>query len=71
MNRQNGEPDDMTKKMREAVKADAEQLSVGDEPTYEQICARAYEIHIERGGEHGRDTEDWLQAERELKQRAG
>lgn len=35
-------------------------------PTYSQIAARAYEIYLARGGEHGRDAEDWYQAEREL-----
>ncbi len=35
-------------------------------PTTEQIQQRAYEIYLERGGEDGNDTEDWLQAEREL-----
>ena len=35
-------------------------------PSTEEIRQRAYEIHIERGGGHGRDLEDWLQAEREL-----
>lgn len=35
-------------------------------PTYSQIAARAYELYLARGGEHGRDAEDWYQAEREL-----
>jgi hypothetical protein len=35
-------------------------------PVYSQIAARAYEIFLARGGEHGRDAEDWYQAEREL-----
>jgi hypothetical protein len=35
--------------------------------TREQIAARAYEIYLARGGEHGRAEEDWLQAERELR----
>jgi hypothetical protein len=34
--------------------------------SYEQIAARAYEIYLARGGEHGRDQDDWYQAEREL-----
>jgi hypothetical protein len=37
-------------------------------PTEEEIRKRAFEIHIERGGIHGCDLEDWLQAERELQQ---
>ncbi len=34
--------------------------------TYEQIAVRAYEIYLARGGEPGRDQDDWYQAEREL-----
>jgi Protein of unknown function (DUF2934) len=42
-------------------------------PSLEEIQQRAYEIHIERGGTHGQDVDDWLTAERELqeKYRAG
>ena len=32
----------------------------------QEIRRRAYELYVERGGEPGRDIEDWLQAEREL-----
>ena len=32
----------------------------------EGIRQRAYERFCERGSEHGRDLEDWLEAEREL-----
>ncbi|WNM62914.1 DUF2934 domain-containing protein [Candidatus Nitrospira neomarina] len=32
----------------------------------ERIARRAYEIHHRRGGQHGSDWEDWLQAEREI-----
>jgi hypothetical protein len=35
-------------------------------PAHEEIEFRAYQIYLDRGGEHGRDVEDWLQAEREL-----
>src|SRR5437762_11834222 len=38
-------------------------------PTEEEIRYRAYLLYIERGGGHGLDFEDWLQAERELKHR--
>jgi hypothetical protein len=34
-----------------------------------EIRQRAFEIHIERGGIHGCDPDDWLQAERELQQK--
>lgn len=35
-------------------------------PTPEEIRQRAFEIHCERGGIHGCDLDDWLQAEHEL-----
>jgi hypothetical protein len=38
------------------------------QPTHEDIARRAYQLYEERGGEHGRDLEDWFQAERELRQ---
>ena len=37
-------------------------------PTPEEIRKRAYEIHIQRGGIHGCDLEDWVLAERELQE---
>jgi DUF2934 family protein len=33
---------------------------------HELVALRAYQIYLERGGGHGRDMEDWLQAEREV-----
>jgi DUF2934 family protein len=30
------------------------------------VSRRAYDLFLARGGEHGRDLEDWTQAEREL-----
>jgi hypothetical protein len=35
------------------------------EPT--QIAQRAYEMFLRRGSTHGRDLEDWLAAEEELR----
>ncbi len=35
-------------------------------PGHVVIARRAYELFLQRGGEHGRDWEDWLAAEREL-----
>jgi hypothetical protein len=37
-------------------------------PSPAEIRQRAFEIHIERGGIHGCDLDDWLQAERELQE---
>jgi Protein of unknown function (DUF2934) len=33
----------------------------------ESIAKRAYEIYQGRGGQHGADLDDWLEAERQLK----
>jgi len=40
-----------------------------DDPSDEQIRVRAFEIYLERGGSHGMDFDDWLQAEHELRSR--
>ena len=42
-----------------------------DQSDQEDISRRAYERFQERGGEHGRDQEDWLEAEREVRDRRG
>jgi Protein of unknown function (DUF2934) len=38
-------------------------------PSLAEIRQRAFEIHMERGGTHGCDLDDWLQAERELREK--
>jgi hypothetical protein len=37
-------------------------------PAHEAIARRAYELYLERGAEPGRDVEDWLRAETELRE---
>ena len=37
------------------------------EPSPDDIARRAYELFEARGGEHGHDVEDWLEAQSELK----
>ena len=39
----------------------------GTTPSEGAIARRAFEHFLERGGSHGRDVEDWLAAERELR----
>jgi hypothetical protein len=34
--------------------------------SHDRIAMRAYEIYLSRGAVHGRDIEDWLQAEQEV-----
>jgi hypothetical protein len=41
--------------------------SVARGPAREQIERRAYQLFLARGGAPGDPTEDWLQAERELR----
>jgi hypothetical protein len=38
-------------------------------PSFEQIAEEAYHRYLGRGGEHGSDFEDWLEAERRLRER--
>jgi hypothetical protein len=38
-------------------------------PTYDEIAEAAYHRYLERGGDHGQDFDDWLEAERALKRR--
>jgi hypothetical protein len=47
---------------------DVQSTSMGSEPSEEDIRLRAYHRYLERGGGHGRDYDDWLEAERELKE---
>lgn len=46
--------------------AEATGLSATLEPTDEEVRVRAYHRYLERGGVHGMDFEDWLEAKREL-----
>ena len=41
--------------------------SMTSQPSEEEIRHRAYQRYLQRGGGHGMDFEDWLEAERELK----
>jgi hypothetical protein len=43
--------------------------SLAATPTHDEIARRAYQLFEEHGREHGRDLEDWLQAEHDLRQR--
>jgi hypothetical protein len=38
-------------------------------PTYEQIAEEAYHRYLSRGGSDGADFDDWLEAERRLRER--
>jgi hypothetical protein len=40
-------------------------------PTLEEIRIRAYEFYLARNGRNGTPEGDWIQAERDLRERAG
>ena len=40
-----------------------------DAPTFEQIAEAAYHRYLQRGGQHGQDFDDWVEAERWLRER--
>jgi hypothetical protein len=42
-------------------------ISKMTQPPQDDIARRAYTLFVRRGGEHGHDVGDWLQAERELR----
>ena len=56
----------MASKLHVAPRATRKPRTAKTAPTLEQIQVRAYEIYLERQGAPGNQTEDWLQAEREL-----
>lgn len=49
-----------------ATQAESPETNVAGSTRHQTIRIRAYEIYLERGEQHGRDLDDWLQAEREL-----
>ena len=44
-----------------------ERYPVKRNPTLEDVARRAYELFLARGAQHGADVNDWLAAERELR----
>src|SRR5213080_242992 len=46
----------------------SESVSMASEPSEEEIRMRAYHLYLERGGVPGYDFDDWLEAERELRE---
>jgi hypothetical protein len=62
-----GEGPGIQKKLQVGNLPEETPAQLAGRPTYEEICQRAYEIFLERGGQHGEDLGDWLRAEQELK----
>jgi len=65
----------MAKSMRKTTKVVAiprlvSATSVSSRLTDTDIAKRAFELYCDRGRQNGYDVEDWLQAERELLEKA-
>jgi hypothetical protein len=46
----------------------APDLQTAGIPAPAAIAARAYDLYLARGAQHGNDLDDWLRAERELRE---
>jgi Protein of unknown function (DUF2934) len=51
----------------EARKPNGSSAPTDVDPTEDDIRLRAYQRYLERGGEHGADFDDWLEAEKDLR----
>jgi hypothetical protein len=47
--------------------AELSDLSIAQAPSYEAIAEAAYHRFLQRGGTDGRDFDDWIEAEQELR----
>ena len=56
---------DMATPAPDAVASD----EAGTSPTYDEIAEAAYQRYLRRGGGDGQDFDDWVEAERELRER--
>lgn len=54
------------KKKKHALKAGPTDSVVDNQAIYEIIAKKAYELYEKRGGGHGHDLEDWIEAERSI-----
>ena len=61
------ERDETTEPQATSNQAETGEALVRNSATDQEIRHRAYEIYLERGEQPGRELDDWLQAERELK----
>ncbi|TAK07363.1 MAG: DUF2934 domain-containing protein [Candidatus Manganitrophaceae bacterium] len=52
------------KKKKNTLKVVSAESVVNNPAIYEVITKKAYELYEKRGGRHGHDLEDWLEAER-------
>jgi hypothetical protein len=52
-----------------SVGAGSSDSAAAREPTFDEIAEAAYRRYLERGGQHGQDFDDWVEAERSLRSR--
>jgi hypothetical protein len=57
----------MGDKRKKTIKQTVAPMRLVREVTTEDIAAKAYELYLQRDGEHGHDLEDWLAAEAALR----
>lgn len=51
----------------ESVVAEVQHETSGEGALEQRIAERAYQLYVDRGGEEGHAVDDWLQAEREVR----
>jgi hypothetical protein len=56
----------MAKSRKRQAAAGTQEVPPTTNGNRDRIAARAYELYLARGGTHGADMEDWLNAEREF-----
>ena len=52
-----------------SVGAGSSDSAAAREPTFDEIAEAAYHRYLQRGGQDGQDFDDWLEAERSLRDR--
>jgi hypothetical protein len=52
-----------------SIGAGSSDSAAAREPSYDEIAEAAYHRYLQRGGNHGQDWDDWLEAERSLRGR--
>lgn len=55
-----------TPKRTDVLPTRSAEFCIADPSLYERTARRAYELYQQRGGAHGHDVEDWLEAERQI-----
>jgi hypothetical protein len=50
-----------------SVGAGSSDSAAARQPSYDEIAEAAYHRYLQRGGQHGQDFDDWVEAERSLR----